>query len=460
MSDEEQERAREDAHRVWRKSAVETVTYGTALVSTLGDRIIFVSGFDSLDSEDQQVQAEQLIDFLSRLLEAHSTEDQGFVSGLMSSASIADVFDREGAPIIEFLANVEPILDFVQAEAEASEYGGQVIEMLGLDRLGEVACRATMDGEYLHSDLFIAARAPRSGLLRVLDQAPIAADPPEWVPADIMSYSCLGFDLGKAYQILQEEVLRAFPDQAGQAFQMAEVQAQNFAQASIKEVLAALGHQHIVLNFEPDLDAIPNADDGLSSPSPERVALVWQLSDEGIWARLLNAVSTFVTSAPGVSFAEEQGFRGLRMDSETAEGGLVVGKNYLVFAYGQGVLESTLSLLNNPPAGEDTLIGSALYDHASSMLPWHPGMSFEVTNGNRYAHAVRQTVASTLDQLETFLSPDDDDDNSGRDWLDIARRMLPEQDEVENMFGTIAGRWEVNDEGIVARSATQLPPRD
>ena len=85
-----------------------------------------------------------------------------------------------------------------------------------------------------------------------------------------------------------------------------------------------------------------------------------------------------------MQFTEEQGFRGWRVNHDAIEGGLLLGKGYLVLAYGEGVVESTLSSLNNPRQGKNALRSGDVYDKVQTMLHLEPGLSFQVVDGNRY----------------------------------------------------------------------------
>ncbi len=400
LSEEEQEEAVEKAHQKWEESAVETVSFNTVLIGQLGDWLLVAHSYQAEDEEATAATAEQLSALFGQWIKAHATGSESFASRLTSEAGTARVMAMDGLSVFELLGDVAPLVKLLRASAPSEEKAEQIVRIVGLDGLGPFAMRSTVKGVEWHTQMSLAVPTPRQGLMQLLGQEPIALNPPQWVPASTVRYFQWSFDLGKAYEIIKETVLREFPEQAAGGFEMAEIQVQNFAQASLPELLSSLGNRHLVMSFGLDSDDEEEDGDEEVGSATERMAMVWQVEDEQLWARLLKAITPFAGMASGVESAEEQGFSGWRMKNEKVEGGLFLGKGYLVLAYGSGVVESVLSTLNNPPTGDDALRGSEVFAKASAMIDLEPGLAVQVTDGDRYMSMLVGALKKQLKQAD------------------------------------------------------------
>ena len=471
LSEDEQEEVLEKAKEIWRNSGVETIKYRTMLIGLLGDRLLVAHRYRAQEEEVAEESAEQLAAVMGQWIKAHATGSEGFATRLTDEPGAARVMGMDGLPFFELLGDVVPLVKMLRASAPTEEKAEQAVRIFGLDGLGPFAMRSTVQGAQWHTQMSLAMPAPRQGLMQLFDQEPLPADPPQWVPASAVRYYQWSFDLGKAYEVIKETALREFPDQASGGFAMVEMQVQNFAQASLPEVLASLGNRHIVMSFgldteeatentgDNDDDEEDDDDEEVGSPS-ERVALVWQLEDEELWGRLLKAITPFAGMAPGTEFVEEQGFSGWRMKRGATEGGLFLGKGYLTLGFGSGVMESVLSTLNNPPTGEDALRGSQVFAKAQTMIDIEPAQAMQVTDGDRYMQILVATFQKQLKQLDKVadrLGDDSDRGNGLQLMLSLGRAVLPSPDEIDGMMGVIASRWEVNDDGVFGSSAQEMP---
>ena len=66
--------------------------------------------------------------------------------------------------------DLRPLLKL--ADLDSSGEAAKVIDGLGIDSLGALAMRSVLDGTIMRSGFFLAAPAPREGLLALLDQPP------------------------------------------------------------------------------------------------------------------------------------------------------------------------------------------------------------------------------------------------------------------------------------------------
>ena len=455
LSEEEQEAAWDKAYAEWEESAVEVITHRTVLVCQQGGRLLVAHHFQSYNEDDLSAAAEQLSAVFGRWLAAHADGSGEFVDRVTEEPGAARVMTLEGESMFELLADVAPLLEILKTEEVLEEYGELATRLIGLEGVGPAAVRLTAQGTVWRTQMAFAAPAPRRGLMRLLDQEALAIDPPAWVPASAVSYYQVGFDLGEAYEIIKEEVLREFPDQAAPGFAMAEAQVQAFAKASLPEVLSSLGNRHTVLSFGFESGTSSEA---LAQAGMERMAVVWQIDDEPLWQRLLTALTPFAGMAQGVESAEEQGFSGWRMKSGALEGGLFVGKGYLVLGYGTGVTESMLSALNNPPSGSDALRGSPVFAKAGDLLDIEPALAAEVTDGDRYMRMAINAMEKQFKQLAKLMEQADEEDDEDEDlFLPLLQAIMPNSDEIRGMMGVIVSRYEVNDDGIFSETAQEMP---
>ena len=72
------------------------------------------------------------------------------------------------------------------------------------------------------------------GILALMEQPPVAAQPPGWVSAEVVGYSHFSLDLGKMYSQIQAMIIREWGPQAHQWFAMIEGAVMAYAQADFE----------------------------------------------------------------------------------------------------------------------------------------------------------------------------------------------------------------------------------
>jgi hypothetical protein len=453
MSEEEQEAAWDEAYKEWEASEVKKTSYNAVLVSTVGSRILLAHGYRKHETQDDHPDAEPLAEIFTRLLADHASGAGGFVSKYADDAGIARLAGLEGIGVLELQGDVAALMPLARATAGENEISEKVIRILGADSLGPFAMRSTLADTEWRSQFSLAVSQPRQGLLQWLDQAPLDAEPPAWVPANAITFAQFSFDLGKAYAVLKEEIMREFPEQAGQYFGMAEMQVVGFAGSSLGDVLSSLGTRHVVLNFEA-----PRESTGVMDEQPESTAVVWQVTDEQLWTKLMKSIAPMVTSMPGGEFTDEQGYNGIRVKSDPIEGGLFLGNGNLVMAYGPQVLETTLSALNNPPQGSGAFRGGEIYQQAIKLLEPAPSLGYKIVDGNRYGAIFRSWVMEMVKSEEEFSDEDESEGaSSDTSWVKLVGELMPTEAEMQDLLGVIVNRWEVNDHGVFGESAQETP---
>ena len=454
---DEQSAVWDKAYQAWQDSAVERVRYETVLVGTIGGRVLVAGSFRHSTEADAHPDAERMTGALARLLAEHERGEGGFVAKYADDAGVARLMSVGGLTVFELLGDAAALMRL--APDVENTWGEKTIRMFGLRSLGPFAIRSTLDGNRWQNQMSLAVSRPLEGLMQWLDQPLIEPEPPGWVPAAAITYTQYSFDLGKAYAILAEQIRREYPELAERWLAMAEVQVTGVAQVGLEELLSSLGSRHTAANFESEIDLSVD----LTNQQPESTAVVWQVTDEQIWTRVMQTMAPMVGSMDGAEFTDEQGYTGYRFKNEPIEGGLFLGNGNLVLAYGSQVLETTLSSLNNPPEGSDAFRGGAVYQRATELIEPTPSMGYSVVDGNRYATILRNWFLALIEQYESALDLQEDDaEAAGMEnaWLDLARALIPSEKEVQNLLGVSAGRFEVNDHGIFGVSVQDLPPPD
>ena len=453
LSQEEQRRAVMKAYEEWENSAITVVKYHSVLVCQLGERILVVHNFSGEESPDDSDAADQLSALLARWIEAHESGEGGFTARWADDPSIDRVQALEGLPVMELVGDAASLVRLATSGDNSEQVTQSMVQFFGLEEVGAFALRSTITGSLWQSSYAISIPSPRHGLLKLLDQEPIAPEPPPWVPASVMRYGHIGFDLAEAYQVIKEEVTRQFPERGEGWFQIAEAQIESFTKSSLYDVLGSLGTRHYLISFGLQTDENEEEED----EPQESIAIVWEVEDEPLWSRLMQAMTPFLASTDGAEFQEEQGFRGWRFKQQDKEGGLVVGNSYLVLGYGSGVLESVLASLNNPPTGSDTLRGSELYQSAADMIDLQPGLALEVSDGDRYFTMMHNWLEVQLEKAEFLL--DSADESSGSDtFLEAVQTLMPTVEEAKGMLGVIVRQWQVDDDGVHGSAVQELPP--
>ena len=137
---------------------------------------------------------ESLKGVLARFLTAHSDSAAGPAFSLQETPGLAAALPA-GVPVIEVLADLRPLAKLSETLADPKLH--RILKALGTEQFGPVAYRVAMDENLLRSGFFLASAEPGTGILSLVDQPPLAAQPPAWVPAEVVSYAHLRFDLRK-----------------------------------------------------------------------------------------------------------------------------------------------------------------------------------------------------------------------------------------------------------------------
>jgi hypothetical protein len=468
------------------------------LLTRIGNRMLMANTFPQsvaevrtlLRDKDKKIDlaavsgAEEVRGVFARFLEAHAgSSSGGMMERVMATPGLAAALPA-GVPLVEILADPQPLLKLL---AGSDPMVARVLASLAVDRLGPLALRSSLDAGALRTGFFASAAEPRAGLLAILDQPRLDPVPPAWVPASVISYSHLSCDLGKVYAQVRDLVISEFGDEAKRGFKTIEQQIESAAKSDVPTLLSSLGHQHAMVSFppRPAPAAAPPAGAGLvpfAGPT-SREGIVWQVKNEDVWKRLIQLGAGFAAVSGGaVKASEEQGFIGLRLNVEgVLEGGVFVGRGYLLLGIGPDVVEPLMATLRSPPQGEAALRSSPLVARAATLLPPESGILYDLTDYNRSIKSLRQSLLGLLETVLAQMSgevlgvpaavvPGANDQPVELDPAEKAelertkalllkiKALLPTDDELEGVLGVGVGQAVVNQYGLQYRSAIELPP--
>lgn len=464
LSEEERDAAINRAIGERDAKAKTVVRYTTVLVSRWDGRLVVVIGMEPKEEKTPDDEIERVTATYVKFLRAQVGDPEEFVANAAGNSGVRHVFDTPGFSMFELLVNVKPFFDVVMRDAEHPQVG-PIIQAFGLDQLGFMAVRSTLDNTHLRTVAFVAAPAPRSGLLSLFDQTPVAAEPAPWVPSDVLEYQHASLDLGVVYKTVKDLLVSQFGQQVSTSLGFVETQVKGNVGTDLTGLLSSVGNVHTVLQFSP----APNANvEEKTQDESQRVAVVWQLRDIDLWTRVMTTIGEVAPLAGReLKATDEQGFRGWRFDASggdnKVEGGLVMGNGYLVLGVGAGTLERVLACLNNPPTGASSLHTSELFERSRAAIPLKPGTGFSISDGARMAKLAFKGIESLFEmeeQLSARFSMGEDDAEEGEDRefsLEHLRRVLPTAEELDGVLGVSVGHSFVNEYGWVSESVLELP---
>lgn len=373
------------------------------------------------------------------------------------AAPLADILGLPGvrATLPEGLTFVDVIVDprafqaaFAGAGAEAEE-ATRLLESIGLGGVGPFAWRQTLDGGLFHQGMFLAMPGPRRGLMQILDQKCDPSEPPPFVSSEAVSLAQISLDLGKAYQTVREVMSAALGEEAGNMFTVAEMQAQGTLGVELPKFLSSLGSRHWIVDYPPKIAEAVAAGREAGAVAAmlgdaNRGAFVWQVTDEAPFRKVLQQVAPLA----GGTVKDEQGFAVVRIPSSA----IAIGMNHLVVAIGDDSLTRTLAGIRNPPAGDASLREGDVMRRAGKLLPLDPARMFAVGDATRTGGAL-----GNLREMAASMEPND----VPAEYADLLRGIqeaLPTAVEMEGMFGVSVSTMRMTDDGLVLRSAWEMPP--
>lgn len=391
--------------------------------------------------------AEDAKETFERFLAAHTDTGRSPLAEVLETPGMAGALPQ-GLSLLDVV--IDPRVVMKAFDDEPTKAG---LAMIGAESLGPIAWRQTLDEGRYRSGIFASLPAPRTSLMRILDQECDVSGVPSFVNREAIDFTQISLDLGKAYETVKEyAVSQRDGEQAANMFAAVEMQAQGWLGVELPRLLTSLGSRHWIVSYPPRVaEAFAEArrargqNGGQQARQiADRVAVIWRITDDAPFGKILQRLAGMA----GGDLQEEQGFRGVRIPDGPA---VFLGQDHLVVGIGADSLEKTLTAIRNPPAGESSLRESDVPRRAADLLPLEPARMFGVSDSSR--------AGGTLGMLRDMvlsLVPEDVEEPY-RDLLAGVQKILPSDEEMEGMFGVGATTLRADDNGVSLQTAWEMP---
>ena len=356
-----------------------------------------------------------------------------------------------GVPLVELIANPPVAANLLGEDAAAVS---KMIVPFGIDSVGPIAWRQSLDGGVWRSHAFVTLPTPRHGLARILDEDAARSEVPAFVSREPIGFQQISLDLGKAYAMLKEAVLGGEEPAPGNVFSTAETLALSTVGTDLADLLSALGTHHWFVSYPPRItEALAHARRVKAAggalpdevpPNPNPTAIIWKVKEEKPFARLLELAG----QAGGGNVVEEQGFRSVRFPAGFS---VFLGQGHLVLAIGEGVGEKTLAAIRNPPADDAAFRTSEAARRANELIPPRPAGIYAVADNSKTGGGIGMLLT-----MIAAASPDEVAEEN-RESFRAIQALLPSPQELEGMLGAATAASWADDQGIVVQSATEMP---
>ena len=430
-------------------------TYG--FLARLGGRLAVGQTLPATPSAAQRAEEERDFDVeggaedaketFERFLAAHTDTGRSPLAEVLETPGMAGALPQ-GLSLLDVV--IDPRVVMKAFDDEPTKAG---LAMIGAESLGPIAWRQTLDEGRYRSGIFASLPAPRTSLMRILDQECDASEVPSFVNREAIDFTQISLDLGKAYETVKEyAVSQRDGEQAANMFAAVEMQAQGWLGVELPRLLTSLGSRHWIVSYPPRVaEAFAEArrargqNGGQQARQiADRVAVIWRITDDAPFGKILQRLAGMA----GGDLQEEQGFRGVRIPDGPA---VFLGQDHLVVGIGADSLEKTLTAIRNPPAGESSLRESDVPRQAADLLPLEPARMFGVSDSSR--------AGGTLGMLRDMvlsLVPEDVEEPY-RDLLAGVQKILPSDEEMEGMFGVGATTLRTDANGVSLQTAWEMP---
>ena len=383
----------------------------------------------------------------ARFLMAQKGEGGEFASRLLSKPGVANA--RPSGDMV-----IEGYLDIKKAIELSGEKPAE-LEMLGLNNLEAIALWVALDGNRANTSFFVSSPSPRKGLMALLDQPLTASLPPAWVPANVMNYSHLSFDLSILYNVVKKIASTQFGAGAVEAQEAKADQFLNpFLGTDVKRLINSFGKKIYQLNFGLEMQKNTGASAGVIEALPvDKTAIVVEFDNDDVMNKTLSMVAPFIAKE-GFTRTKEQGFDGYRIDTPMFKGSVFYGQKKIVLSIGEGTTETVLSALANPPQGADALLNSK--DFINFVKQENPPESSLFSYGDASKMApMLYNAFSQMFSKEDILNEMSNDKE--RAFANDLMKLLPTESDVEGIFGTSHSLGKPIQSGFIFKTSVELP---
>lgn len=453
-----------------RVSRVRDTRDGTSyLLAVMENRVMFAMGFPSdmfadpsleeleaqMDDDTEPSEGPVLVldaDYeaaemrvLGQFIQGQHSGGGGFLEGFYADPGVTAA--RPATPSrMELLLDLKGLMELIPPEQ------AQIAQALGLEQFSRLAMWNGLNAAGDATNIFLSAPAPRRGLARLFEVERFSFDPPEWIPANVRTYSAASVDFSLLLDVGVEIARKLVPpEMIEQRLGMTNQQLGAMFGIDLQGLMAAFGKRVHLLEFPMRMETMGTGDNTMEVPvSPQALVMDFERAD--ILQAALTMMGAPMASNPnsGMTLVDELGFQGIRMQSPQGAVVIAHGLGKLVVATGEGNASRIFSHLNNPPEGEDALrFAPGFRAYLEENQP-KPGILFSYADG---AKSISE-VSTAMEFLRGLLPPDQGEDDF--DVIDELFGLIPSEEELEGLIGAIHSRAELNDQGLLLEGLTEL----
>ncbi|MEM9157747.1 MAG: hypothetical protein AAGB46_01765 [Verrucomicrobiota bacterium] len=425
-------------------------TGSSFLVAQMANRFMFVIGMpretaDLMNHGDKYEAAEESA--LGYFIQGQKEGEGGFREAFYGDEGIQNALP-EGEQFLEIVGNIGSLIDLLPADE------GMKLAPFGLDQFTKIGLWASMDGEGERTKFFVGAPEPRRGITRLLELEPMEFQPPAWVPAEISSYSVVGFSFEKFYEVAYEIAGGFLPQQMiDEQIESANSQLGMMLQTDIESIVKAFGNRVHMIEY-PMLTQTMDLGEGQSLEIPtESVAVVMDFDQPQL---LDNAMAMFggLMAQPGggIGLLDELGYKGMRMDAAMTGQDITFayGGGKMIVSVGAGTDSKIFSAMNNPPEGEDALINDPKFRAFMEKYSPKQGTGFSYADGSKALQGLGNIFTQSLELL--FAS----EEGFPSELFDRFIELMPSEEELSATLGVIYSRSYHDEHGYVAETLNEF----
>lgn len=416
------------------------------LTVKLENRFILAIGFPVdvvTTKEEAEVFEDAEWEVLGAFVQAQQENGGEFLNSFYSAPGISAIRPDFNARL-EALGDLTKLIDYIPAKS------AQAVQLLNLRQFENFAAWSGLSGMTEKSVMFIGVPAPRSGLGTMIEAEVFDFSPPAWVPSAVNSYSSFSFDFAKLYEVAIGIAKGAMPPaMVDQQVAGANEKLQAALQIDLDTLFASFGGRMHIVEYPMETVTMNVGENTVDVPrSPSAFVIDFARSD--ILQKAV-ALANLIASNPqsGIQILDEQGFEGIRMQSQNGAVTIAHGQGKVIFSVGETAASRVFALLNNPPEGDDALVNNSDYRSFIADHNPKPGIGFSYSKGDNMLKNLTpvfkgfsNAMANATEEKDALL-------------LESLLELLPSEEELEGLLGSVFTRVHYDESGLIIEGTNE-----
>ncbi len=382
-------------------------------------------------------------------LDAHvaNGDENGFAKIVMSTPGLADGLPK-GATLFQMAVNPHAIIKLIPKDKInlPAMAGADVLTAVGADNVKPGIIQVNIQGNKMHTYMFMGIEKPAVGLTRLWDLPELEAKPAAFVANTVPSYGQVGIDLQHVYNVITELAVKLAGPMAQMYVTQINQQPMAFLGTDLQTFLGTFGKRLVILDFGNKRPA--GAENAMNGSFTNRMAFIWDMNDTTALRQAMPFLQQMAAQNGGMA-ANEQGATGIRFNMSMMqpglEGSVFVTDGQLLVALGGGVTEDVLNAMQNPPAAADALNGSKLHNDAVALMPPKKGFSWGFQDAGKMLETAVTVMRAELEPM-ALLNPE----------IGIMLSIFPTAEEVKGVFGVATNAGYNTENGVVVSGSVEL----